>query len=66
MSKSRRWLKLFPKRREKDGSPSLPPSKPEIDMITEQPDSVTEKRRRLSDIRWWMRFAAYVDLNPIR
>lgn len=54
---ARRWLKLFPKRREKDGSPSLP-SKPEIDMITAQPESIAEKRRRLSDISWWMRCAA--------
>jgi hypothetical protein len=51
---ARRWLKLFPKRREKDGSPAEP-SKPEIDMIVNDPEVLAERRRRLSDLSWSMR-----------
>lgn len=36
---ARRWLKLFPKRRKKDVWPEAP-SKPEIDMIVDQPDAL--------------------------
>ena len=54
---ARRWLKLFPNRRKKDGSPEEP-TKPEIDMIVNQDDVLAERRRRLSDISWWMRCTA--------
>lgn len=54
---ARRWLQLFPKRRNKDGSPAEP-TKPEIDMIVNQPEVLAERRRRLSDISWWMRCTA--------
>lgn len=54
---ARRWLRLFPKRRKKDGSPEEP-SKPEIDMMINQPDVLAERRKRLSDISWWMRCTA--------
>ena len=54
---ARRWLRLFPKRREKDGSLSEP-TRPEIDMIVNQPELLTERRKRLSDVSWWMRCAA--------
>jgi len=52
-----RWLRLFPKRRNKDGSPAEP-KKPEIDMIVNDPEVLAERRRRLSDISWWMRCTA--------
>lgn len=54
---ARRWLRLFPKRRKKDGSPETP-TKPEMDMIVNQPDVLAERRRRLSDVSWWMRCTA--------
>jgi hypothetical protein len=50
-------LRLFPKRRNKDGSPATP-TKPEIDMIVNRPDVLNERRSRLSDISWWMRCTA--------
>jgi REP element-mobilizing transposase RayT len=52
-----RWLRLFPKRRNKDGSPAEP-QKPEIDMIVNDRDQLAERRRRLSDLSWWMRCTA--------
>lgn len=51
---ARRWLQLFPRRRNEDGSPA-DPSKPELDMILNQPEVLAERRRRLSDVSWWMR-----------
>lgn len=54
---AKRWLRLFPKRRNKDGSPA-DPLKPEIDAIVNDPDVLAERRRRLSDISWWMRCTA--------
>ena len=54
---AKRWLKLFPKRRKPDGSPETP-TKPEIDMIVNQPEVLAERRRRLSDVSWWMRCTA--------
>jgi hypothetical protein len=54
---ARRWLRLFPKRRKLDGSPETP-SKPEIDMIISDPELLAERRRRLSDVSWWMRCTA--------
>jgi REP element-mobilizing transposase RayT len=52
-----RWLRLFPRRRDKDGSPAEP-QKPEIDMIVNDPEVLAERRRRLSDVSWWMRCTA--------
>jgi REP element-mobilizing transposase RayT len=54
---ARRWLRLFPKRREQDGSPSEP-TKAELAMITGNADVLAERRRRLSDLSWWMRCTA--------
>ncbi len=54
---ARRWLRLFPRRRNEDGSPA-DPSKPELDMILNQPEVLAERRSRLSDISWWMRCTA--------
>ena len=54
---ARRWLRLFPHRREQDGSPAEPTA-PEINMIVNDPDKLAERRRRLSDLSWWMRCTA--------
>ncbi|TWU10983.1 transposase [Allorhodopirellula heiligendammensis] len=54
---ARRWLRLFPRRRNEDGSPAEP-TKPELDMILNQPEVLSERRTRLSDISWWMRCTA--------
>ena len=54
---ARRWLRLFPKRRNKDGSPS-DPNKPEVDMIVNDKKRLVVLRRRLSDMSWWMRCTA--------
>lgn len=49
-----RWLRLFPKRRDKDGNPETP-SEPELNEILSKPQRVAVLRRRLSDVSWWMR-----------
>ena len=54
---ARRWLLLFPKRKKKDGS-AEEPSKAEIDMIVNNPKVLAQRRKRLSDISWWMRCTA--------
>ena len=54
---ARRWLRLFPPRREKDGSPAEP-EEHEIGMITRDAERLAEIRRRLSDVSWWMRCTA--------
>ena len=54
---ARRLLRLFPHRRNEDGSPAEP-SAPEINMIVNDPDRLAERRRRLSDLSWWMRCTA--------
>jgi REP element-mobilizing transposase RayT len=51
---ARRWLRLFPVRREQDGS-AAEPEEVEIAAIVNQADVLAERRRRLSDISWWMR-----------
>ncbi|MEM9644282.1 MAG: hypothetical protein AAF989_04740 [Planctomycetota bacterium] len=52
---AKRWLRLFPGRREKTGNPSETPSQNAINEIINQPEMLAERRRRLSDISWWMR-----------
>ena len=52
-----RWLRLFPQRRNKDGTPAEP-TQAEINMITTQKKVLRERRRRLSDVSWWMRCTA--------
>ena len=52
-----RWLRVFPKRREKSGR-HAEPDEHEVQMITGDRDRVTELRSRLSDISWWMRCLA--------
>ena len=54
---AQRWLRLFPPRREKDGTPAEP-EEHEIGMITRDAERLAEVRRRLSDISWWMRCTA--------
>ncbi|MCM2372295.1 hypothetical protein [Aporhodopirellula aestuarii] len=54
---ARRWLRLFPHRKKNDGTPEEP-TQPEIDMIVNQPAVLAERRRRLSDVSWWMRCTA--------
>ncbi len=54
---ARRWLTLFPIRRNKDGS-AAEPTEPEVATIISDPLVLTERRRRLSDISWWMRCTA--------
>ncbi len=54
---ARRWLQLFPKRRNKDGSPAEP-TESDLLMITSSQEALAERRQRLSDISWWMRCTA--------
>ena len=54
---ARRWLKLFPRRKNKDGS-AAEPTDAELSMITGNPQTLADRRRRLSDISWWMRCTA--------
>ena len=51
---ARRWLRLFPVRRDKDGS-AAEPEESEVAAIVNQAEVLAERRRRLSDISWWMR-----------
>jgi len=51
---ARRWMQICPKRRDAEGNP-VEPSRPEIDLIRNNPARLAEIRRRLSDISWWMR-----------
>ncbi len=51
------WLRIFPKRREKDGAPKEP-TEAEVRMITSDKRRLAELRLRLSDISWWMRCTA--------
>jgi len=54
---ARRWLRLFPRRRTKDGEPEEPTPE-EIQGITGTAERLVELRRRLSDMSWWMRCVA--------
>jgi len=54
---ARRWLRLFPKRRNADGTPAEP-TQAEIDTIVNDPEALSKRRRRLSDISWWARCLA--------
>ena len=51
---ARRWLRLFPKRRNPDGTPAEPTVE-ELNMILNDSNVLAERRRRLSDISWWMK-----------
>ena len=56
---ARRWLRLFPRRREEDGSP-CEPAEHELNALLRDKSVLAERRRRLSDISWWMRCLAEV------
>ena len=52
-----RWWRLFPQRRETNGSPSEP-TEFDLNMIRNDAAGLAEKRRRLSDVSWFMRCLA--------
>ena len=54
---ARRWLLLFPQRHGKDGAPAEP-RQSELDVIVNDAEKLAERRRRLSDLSWWMRCTA--------
>ena len=54
---ARRWLRLYPLRRNRDGTPAEP-LQTEIDSIVNDRERLSERRQRLSDISWWMRCTA--------
>ena len=54
---ARRWLQVFPHRRNNDGSPAEPEDH-EISMFTSDEKRLAEIRLRLSDVSWWMRCTA--------
>lgn len=56
---ARRWLRLFPFRREADGMPSEPSSR-DIESVVRDKKGLSERRLRLSDVSWWMRCLAEV------
>ena len=51
---ARRWLRLFPNGLNEDGSPA-DPTEPDLMAITSDPAKLAERRRRLSDVSWFMR-----------
>jgi len=51
---ARRWLTIFPKQRQADGSP-VRPAAGDIAAITADDQRVAELRRRLADISWFMK-----------
>ena len=51
---ARRWLRLYPKRRDSEGKPEEP-SLSEIGIIVNDPSRLAEIRKRLSDVSWWMK-----------
>ncbi len=54
---ARRWLRLFPKRRDDNGEPAEPEPH-ELRAITSDKECLAELRKRLSDVSWWMRCTA--------
>ena len=51
---ARRWWNLFPKRKNKDKSPAEP-TEEELAKINNSPSGMKEKRRRLSNLSWFMK-----------
>lgn len=56
---ARRWLNLFPVRRNKDGSPAEP-NDAELQALVADTEKLSERRRRLSNISWFMRCTSEV------
>jgi len=54
---ARRWWKLFPQKKDKDGT-AIAPTDSDLGMITNNPARLAQIRERLSDISWWMRCTA--------
>ena len=52
-----RWWRLFPQRRNKNGTPAEP-TEFELNAIRNDANGLKEKRRRLKDISWFMRCLA--------
>ena len=50
---ARRWLTLFPRRRDPHGNP-MPPEEKDICALADQPGRIGELRRRLSSLSWFM------------
>lgn len=51
---ARRWWRLFPKRRDEQGQ-AAEPEEHELRMLLADADVLTERRRRLSSLSWFMR-----------
>jgi hypothetical protein len=51
---ARRWWNLFPKRKNKDKTPAEP-TQEELAKINNSPNGMKEKRRRLSNLSWFMK-----------
>ena len=49
-----RWWRLFPRRRQQDGSPAEPEPH-ELAMLVAEPKAAAERRRRLGSLSWLMR-----------
>ena len=50
---ARRWWRLFPRRRKKDGTAAEPKQR-DLDLLMADADAIEEKRRRLSSLSWFM------------
>jgi hypothetical protein len=50
---AKRWLTLFPRRRDPHGTP-MPPEKKDISALADQTERIVELRRRLSSLSWFM------------
>ena len=48
-----RWLKLFPRHRDRQGS-ALPPADKEISALADCPERIAQLRQRLSSLSWFM------------
>ena len=56
---AQRWWRLFPRRRDEDGSPSEP-TEFELRSIYGDKENLAERRKRLSSVSWFMRCTSEV------